>query len=127
MIGKEEIIRIRCAAGGQLVGSRPKSDKHKQNIKKVWTEEKRESARISTIERMKNGYYNFLDSKFQRQVQFERMLKNEHPFQKQWKDNTHPSQTIRTCPRCGFTGKGGVMKRWHFDKCKMGVKYMVNV
>lgn len=23
-----------------------------------------------------------------------------------------------TCPYCGVSGKGGIMKRWHFDKCK---------
>lgn len=23
-----------------------------------------------------------------------------------------------TCPHCGVSGKGGVMKRWHFDNCK---------
>lgn len=23
-----------------------------------------------------------------------------------------------TCPHCGFTGRGGIMKRWHFDNCK---------
>ena len=23
-----------------------------------------------------------------------------------------------TCPHCGAIGKGGIMKRWHFDKCK---------
>ncbi|AUR86047.1 nuclease associated modular domain 3 protein [Vibrio phage 1.081.O._10N.286.52.C2] len=23
-----------------------------------------------------------------------------------------------TCPHCGKVGKGGVMKRWHFDNCK---------
>lgn len=23
-----------------------------------------------------------------------------------------------TCPHCGKSGKGGIMKRWHFDNCK---------
>lgn len=28
------------------------------------------------------------------------------------------SITIRTCPHCGKTGKGLIMFRFHFDKCK---------
>jgi hypothetical protein len=30
----------------------------------------------------------------------------------------HPVVTIEsTCPHCGKTGKGNIMKRWHFDNC----------
>ena len=25
------------------------------------------------------------------------------------------------CPHCGFIGNGGVMKRWHFDRCKLNL------
>ena len=24
----------------------------------------------------------------------------------------------KTCPHCGFVGRGGIMLRWHFDNCK---------
>lgn len=27
-----------------------------------------------------------------------------------------------TCPHCGKTGNGGIMKRWHFDRCKQRSK-----
>lgn len=33
-------------------------------------------------------------------------------------DGTHPSQTIRTCDKCGKTGKGPVMLKYHFERCK---------
>lgn len=33
-------------------------------------------------------------------------------------NKSHPTQIVRTCPHCGYEGKGVTMIRWHFDKCK---------
>ena len=35
------------------------------------------------------------------------------------KEGRHANQQLHTCPHCNFKGKGGVMKRWHFDNCKL--------
>jgi hypothetical protein len=32
--------------------------------------------------------------------------------------NYRLNDPILTCPNCGKEGKGGLMYRWHFDKCK---------
>ena len=34
------------------------------------------------------------------------------------KENNHNFTTLHKCPHCGKEGKGPMMFRWHFDKCK---------
>ena len=29
------------------------------------------------------------------------------------------NKTLSTCPHCGKTGQTMIMKRWHFDRCKL--------
>lgn len=33
-------------------------------------------------------------------------------------NGTHNSQIVYECPHCGKIGKGPMMKRWHFERCK---------
>jgi len=33
--------------------------------------------------------------------------------------DNNPARIERQCPHCGKVGNGGVMKRWHFDNCKL--------
>lgn len=60
----------------------------------------------------------------QRKKAFERVDAGTNPFsgpgllRKLFAEGRHPSQTIHVCPHCNKTGKGGPMKRWHFDRCK---------
>ena len=37
----------------------------------------------------------------------------------QLKNGTHNSQKIYTCPHCNKIGKGILMKKWHFENCKL--------
>lgn len=36
-------------------------------------------------------------------------------------EGNHNFTQQHTCPHCGMVGKGPMMKRWHFDKCKTKV------
>lgn len=85
------------------------------------------------------GTHPFLDSESQRRKQTVKLEKGVHHFQNpEWQrqksrksveDGNHnflggeiqrrsrKSKEYR-CPHCAFVGKGGTMKRWHFDKCK---------
>lgn len=86
-----------------------------------------------------NGTHPFLDSNSQREKQTRKLEKGIHHFQDpEWqkqktknavengKHNFLGGEIQRRprkakeykCPHCGFLGKGGTMKRWHFDKCK---------
>ena len=38
--------------------------------------------------------------------------------QKRLTEGTHNFTIVNTCPHCGKTGKGPMMHRWHFDKCR---------
>lgn len=42
--------------------------------------------------------------------------------QKRLAEGSHNFVIEYTCPCCGTIGKGPMMKRWHFDKCKRGIK-----
>ena len=46
--------------------------------------------------------------------------------QKRLTEGNHNFTIEYTCPHCGSIGKGPMMKRWHFDKCKQkGVNYEI--
>lgn len=51
-------------------------------------------------------------SKFMSEVQKKELAKGVHPLQK-------GNRPKGTCPHCGKEGDLYVMKRWHFDKCKL--------
>ena len=48
-----------------------------------------------------------------------------------WSDPIHTAKRIdamrkprkeQTCPHCNHQGRGGIMKRWHFDNCKLATR-----
>ena len=66
-----------------------------------------------------------------KQIQMDRVNNGKHHFQsdeykrmmsdrlKLAASEGRSNQTqISTCPHCGYSGKGAVMSRWHFNKCK---------
>lgn len=57
--------------------------------------------------RIGNGTHRFLDKELQKSL-VERALR----------EGTHSSQKIHICDKCGKIGKGGAMKRYHFENCK---------
>jgi hypothetical protein len=65
--------------------------------------------RISELakQRVSKGIHHFTDSNFQRNM-----------VQKALREGTHSSQKQHVCPNCGKIGKGGAMKRFHYDNCK---------
>ena len=65
------------------------------------------SFREIASKRIKDGTHNFLDGASQKRNVM-RGIEN----------GTHSSCKEHTCPHCGKIGKGGGMKKWHFDNCK---------
>ena len=45
-------------------------------------------------------------------------LGDKHPMKRLASLGEHPWTKPTVCPHCGKVGKGGVMKRYHFDRCK---------
>lgn len=68
----------------------------------------------NAIKRMKEGTHNFLDREFQ----IQRGLRNKEHQKKLVESGNHIFSKSVTCPFCDKTGKGAIMKRWHFDNCK---------
>lgn len=62
-----------------------------------------------------NGTHKFCDSALQRKIS---VASNK----KRIDNGTHNAIAIYTCPYCGKIGKGFVMHRHHFDKCKDNAK-----
>lgn len=52
-----------------------------------------------------------------RRVALNRLKNGNHNFQTSLSNGTHPSQKVRTCDRCGKTGRGSAMLRYHFENC----------
>jgi len=67
----------------------------------------KEAAKLRSQRRIEQGNHPFIGGDLQRLV-----------TSRQMNEGKHPSQTIRTCDKCGKTGKGPVMLKYHFDKCK---------
>ena len=82
-------------------------------------------------QRIENGTHNFLNSEFHKNRELKRIENGTHHFlsgeiqrktQKQRIENgTHNFLNPKTyiCPHCKKLGKGGIMFRFHFDKCKL--------
>jgi hypothetical protein len=76
---------------------------------------------------IETGKHHSLQPKF-REISSRRIVNGTHPFQnsecqkhnvmKGIQNGTHSSCKTHTCPHCGKVGKGGAMKKWHFDNCK---------
>jgi hypothetical protein len=91
---------------------------------KVWTEEARESNRKSS-----KKFWATLSLEEKRKlnepsragtIAYQKSLSPEEKSARGKKAGSSPRK-IKTCPHCGFTGKGN-MTRWHFDKCKHAPK-----
>jgi hypothetical protein len=67
----------------------------------------KEKARERALARVANGTHPLVGGEVSRQAAKIRMAQG-----------THPSQIVRTCPHCDKTGKGGVMLKYHMDRCK---------
>lgn len=118
-VGKDEIMREIRRQNGKLVGSRPKSKKHRQNISKAWTEEKRRAKSLSQRGE-KNPNYNVPGrvSPLMGRKRPEQSTVASNVNMKMLKAGTHPSQRIVTCPYCKFETGIGNAKRHHFDNCR---------
>jgi len=81
--------------------------------------------------RVKEGTHEFLDPEFHKKYQpivqektRERVAKGEHNFQTKEMSAISSERAKKrnsveyVCPHCGKKGKGVVMKRHHFDRCK---------
>lgn len=58
-----------------------------------------------SAKRVQDGSHNFLGE--------------NNPSHKRVAEGTHNFTIEKECPHCGRKGKGAVMTRWHFDKCKI--------
>lgn len=78
-------------------------------------EQRSELSKNNAIKRMENGTHNFLDREFQ----IQRGLRNKEHQRKLVESGKHIASQPVTCPHCNKIGKGAIMKRWHFDNCKL--------
>jgi len=85
---------------------RPKSEKHKQNMRKPKSIE--HSIKIANAQR---GKPKAVSAKIQNEL----IATNRHNFQ-----IINANTIVEKCPHCNKTGSRPGMKRWHFDKCKWG-------
>lgn len=73
--------------------------------------------------RVADGTHHFLGSEINRKRIEDGSLPetSRRTAQRRVADGTHHflNPTERTCPHCGFVGKGGIMIKWHFDNCKV--------
>ncbi len=84
------------------------SNSHLQNMKKPKSESHKKNLSVAA----KN-------TKGKRKAFSENALSNFRIAQQKILDKgKNPFQISHICPHCKKIGKGGVMKRWHFDKCK---------
>jgi len=67
-----------------------------------------ENNKKNNKKRIVAGTHNFLNGEFQREVQKKRIS-----------DGTHNFLVKIICPHCSKTGHSAIMKRWHFDNCKL--------
>ena len=78
-------------------------------------------------ERIESGNHNFQGEQG-RKLQIDRVNSGKHNLQgnagkelhqKRINDGTHNCLIYHKCPHCGKEGKGSVMFRYHFNKCKL--------
>jgi hypothetical protein len=58
--------------------------------------------------RVADGTHHLLSGEIQRQANNERLL-----------NGTHQNLTRHCCPHCNQEGTGPIMRRWHYDNCKL--------
>lgn len=85
--------------------------------------------RENNNKKVRDGTHHFLSGEIQRKINRERVENGTHHFLngeisrqaqlKSIKDGTHITQKEYECPHCGKLGKGPIMFRYHFEKCKV--------
>ena len=88
-----------------------------------------EVQRKTNRRRLEDGTHHFLDGEISRKNNKKMLENGTHPFLntertranafKQLAEGRHASQIEYICPYCYKAGKGGGMKQWHFDNCKL--------
>jgi hypothetical protein len=58
-----------------------------------------------------------LRKKLDEKMQWEKRKPSKGKKKKSLRKIENDSQTVRTCPHCGVTGRGQSMFRWHFKRC----------
>jgi hypothetical protein len=86
-----------------------------------------ELATLNNIKRIENGTHHFVGDKnpvHEKVMNGTHNFLTNHPGKARLENGTHnfltnhPNGIPKTCPHCGKTGGGRIMKRWHFDRCK---------
>jgi len=76
----------------------------------------------SNKNRISNGTHNLLGennpSRIASKNGTHHMSREDNLNKRRVEAGEHNFQTLRICPYCDKSGKGEVMFRWHFDKCK---------
>lgn len=99
---------------------------------KDYAEKMRKILAECSRQRVADGTHNFYDTEFRSRHQSkllaitrEKVRKGTHNFQTQEFAEASSARAKKrnavfyTCPHCGTEGKGAVMKRHHFDRCKL--------
>ena len=92
-------------------------------------------ASLSAKKQVKEGVHNFLGGAIQSSTNKRRVADGSHQFlggqivrdtnKKRIENGTHhflidhPNKKISVCPHCNKSGGAAIMKRWHFENCKV--------
>ncbi len=74
--------------------------------------------------RVEEGTHHFIGGGIQQALAKLRVKSGTHHFSgsdfnnKRKQEGTHPAQILYLCPHCSKEGRGGGMKRFHFENCK---------
>jgi endogenous inhibitor of DNA gyrase (YacG/DUF329 family) len=139
-ISKEEVIREMCS----IAGKKSQPILRELKVCSFYNEEKRNAARLKSIEvsrQLKTGFYdseiqrelgkrggpknkgfvwltdNVINIKYSPKQQIDKSVEvflEENPTFHRGRINTHP---LAECPHCGKVGSLGAMKLNHFDNC----------
>lgn len=111
--------------GGDGASGAKRTDKMKQKYAEV--------SKLREAAKKLNGYSITEETRARmkrastRKYSAEVKLANSSRQKEYFKTHTHhflgKSQPTEICPHCGKEGGAGPMKRWHFDKCKLIVRF----
>lgn len=82
------------------------------------------AGKASAEQRLKAGTHNFLNKEWSKQRTQKLISEGRNPFvsnnpvYKQLENGTNTFQKHFTCPHCSKIGKGAIMFRYHFNRCK---------
>jgi len=125
-----QAVLIRMNMSGEIISQIARKNSRKRVEEGTHNFLGGEVAKISAKKRVDAGTHHFIGGEISRKTTQKRIENGTHHFiggdtqrkaqKKQLDSGTHHSQQKHTCNKCGKSGYGSGMKRWHFDNCRVG-------